>query len=90
MDHSEGEYQADHDPPAPEDKAPSSLSFAPTKERYLFMCSECGVPKLMPALPINQPGQTFYCAVCLEPQFFLRIEASLNEFSKLTRFVIIS
>jgi hypothetical protein len=56
--------------------APGSLSFSPTKERWLFMCTECGVPKLMPAIPQNQDGQSFHCAVCLERTFFVRLNLS--------------
>lgn len=54
-------------------EAAGSLSFSPTKERWLFMCTECGVPKLMPAIPQNSTGQEFYCAVCLEKTFFVRL-----------------
>lgn len=59
------------DPP----ESPGSLAFAPTRLRYMFMCTECGVPKLMPAIPQNEQGQTFHCAVCLEQQFFVRVES---------------
>jgi hypothetical protein len=50
-----------------------SALYAPIKERWLFMCTECCTPKLMPAIPQNREGQDFHCAVCLEKTFFVRL-----------------
>jgi hypothetical protein len=53
--------------------SPGSHIYSPHKQRFLCMCTECASPLLMPAIPQNIQGQDFYCPVCLEKQFFIRI-----------------
>lgn len=41
--------------------------------RRLFMCTNCSVPLLMPAVTITAGGWEFHCPVCMEKQEFVPI-----------------
>lgn len=51
----------------------------PKTERWLFCCSTCFYPVLMPAVEQNTNGQKFYCDVCMEHQWFMRVTAKTDD-----------
>lgn len=73
MDISEGEYQSDYDPPAPEGLVGHFRIPGEGQLRRLFMCTNCSVPLLMPAVKITSGGWEFHCPVCMEKQEFVPI-----------------